>query len=99
MMLSTRWTRGALRPAESNLLTSASKPPPPLLQQPQLILTGVSAGNKDEGGAVVFIDKSRHTVVRKVGLVVREIGGGKVRWARKACAGHGWVSPLLSAAS
>jgi len=34
--------------------------------QTQLILTGMSMGGKDEGGAVVFIDKRKHNLVRKV---------------------------------
>uniref|UniRef100_A0A7S3R0D4 Uncharacterized protein n=1 Tax=Dunaliella tertiolecta TaxID=3047 RepID=A0A7S3R0D4_DUNTE len=34
----------------------------------QLILTGMSMGGKDEGGAVVFIDKRKHDIIRKVGV-------------------------------
>ncbi|KAF5835856.1 WD40-repeat-containing domain protein [Dunaliella salina] len=34
----------------------------------QLILTGMSMGGKDEGGAVVFIDKRKQDIIRKVGV-------------------------------
>lgn len=46
----------------------------------QLILTGVSTGKDDEGGAVVFFDKSRRTLVRKARL------GGALQGAVGACA-------------
>eukprot|EP00195_Chlamydomonas_chlamydogama_P015841 CAMPEP_0202913062 /NCGR_PEP_ID=MMETSP1392-20130828/59433_1 /ASSEMBLY_ACC=CAM_ASM_000868 /TAXON_ID=225041 /ORGANISM="Chlamydomonas chlamydogama, Strain SAG 11-48b" /LENGTH=510 /DNA_ID=CAMNT_0049604183 /DNA_START=1 /DNA_END=1533 /DNA_ORIENTATION=+ len=34
----------------------------------QLVLTGVSAGSQDDAGALVFLDKARMQVVRKVGM-------------------------------
>jgi len=40
----------------------------------QLILTGMSEGGKDDGGAVVFMDKRKHSIVRKVGFAWKGSG-------------------------
>lgn len=52
-------------PLDLHISMRARSPVPSIIRL-QLILTGVSEGGKDEAGAVVFIDKRKHTLVRKV---------------------------------
>jgi len=54
----------------------------------QLILTGMSEGGKDDGGAVVFMDKRKHSIVRKVAVTVPNLA--KPLWAQAI--GHFAVS-------